>query len=182
MLIPKERSANLSPRGGRHKRNLTVSLFVLIALAACSNPNAESGEATNAETQAVEAAAAGFRPAAPAPMATLSTDPVDTPSPGALIPGASERYRFLGRWAVNPALCTDNAWSFEPKKLVTSGGTECVFEEVSEGLDGYNLTGTCKAGGTTTRDTLKATFDSATRSMRIAGKSLGPIDLIYCGA
>jgi hypothetical protein len=160
---------------------MRLMIIALLALAACSGQQEEPDEASNAERRAVEAAAAGFHPASPGPMATLSTDPVDTPAPGALIPPPTESYRFLGRWAVNTALCRENAWAFEPKKLVTSGGTECRFENVSETLDGYNLAGVCEAGGIETTDTLKATFNAATRSMRIAGKSLGPVELIYCG-
>lgn len=166
------------------------TLPLCLALAACSNeavPTAFNAQAKADEQAAKQRAAdnravqAGFKPEAPAPLATVSVDPPKTPAPGAILPASDRQYRYIGRWAAAPALCTSGAWRFQTRKLTTAGETSCEYPTVSALPNGYRLNGFCQAEGVKTDQTLKLSFDEARRTMHVEGKSLGPINLIYCG-
>ncbi len=157
-----------------------VSLAILSCLAGCAEP----ADNRQAEALAREEAAAraGFRPGGPAPMATVAIDPVPVDRPGTRLPPATMEYRYIGRWAATPALCRDGAWTFETHRLSTAGETSCRFAEIAAMLEGFRLEGQCTAEGRNSAETLELSFDEARKRMHVEGKTLGPADLIYCGA
>lgn len=173
---------------------MRVASLILPALllAACNSPspiaNAFDPEAEAAKQAARERAAdqravrAGFEPDQPAPLATPRIDPVPIATPGSALPPATDTYRYIGRWAATPVLCRGGAWRFETRRLSTAGETSCKFETVAAVPTGFELTGMCEAEGTKTPQTLKLAFDEKRKIMRAEGKTLGPVDLIYCGA
>ena len=152
----------------------------LVLLAGCS----KAAENRQVEEERVEQAAvsAGFKPGGPAPMATVAVDPVPVAAPGTALPPDSMQYRYIGRWAASVPLCRDGAWTFETRKLTTAGETSCTFTNVAAALEGYKLEGTCSAEGRDQVETVELSFDEAKKRMRVAGKTLGPAELLYCGA
>lgn len=163
---------------------------VLLLVAGCSSNEAVES-AFNAQSKAEEQAAreraadrsaiqAGFQPAQPGPLATVSVDPPKTSAPGATLPGADRQYRYIGRWAATPAMCRDGAWRFQVRKLMTKGAS-CELPTVAAVPSGYVLAGTCRAKGVKSEESLRLRFDERLRTMRVAGRTLGPADLIYCG-
>ncbi len=78
-------------------------------------------------------------------------------------------------------MCAGAPWLFESKKLTDPAGTTCAFTETSTTLDGYKLIGSCSDGRTDRQDIVTLTFNENAGTMRAEAKSLGPIDLIYCG-
>lgn len=156
-----------------------AALMLVASLSAC-NPN-KPNKATMTDIAAERAVKAGFNPGGPAPMATDSVDPAKTPRPGALLPPANLKYRYIGRWAAAPESCASGVWTFESKKLKAADRTTCSFPDTSTTLSGYKLIGTCSIEGRDVQDIVDLTFNEAKRTMRVAAKSLGAIDLIYCG-
>lgn len=164
----------------------------LLAVAGCSggNPvsNTFSADAKAERRMAKQAAAdnralkAGFAPEQPGGLEMPRIDPVAVSAPGAALPPSADQYRYIGRWAASPDLCARHAWRFQTRSLATDGATSCTLPTVAAVPGGYELQGSCKARGTATEQTLKLSFDERRRTMRVAGKSLGPITLIYCGA
>ena len=167
-------------------------LLPLLLAAACSregpiantfDPEAEAAKQAARERAADQRAVrAGFQPDQPAPLATDRIDPVPIATPGSALPPATDAYRYIGRWAATPVLCRDGAWRFETRRLSTAGETSCKFETVAAVPTGYELPAVCEAEGTKTTQTLKLDFDDGRKVMRVAGKTLGPVDLIYCGS
>lgn len=157
----------------------TIAFLALLVLAGCGNGPEHAG---SQDDQAARAAAAGFRPDAPAPLATDSVDPVGTPAPGALLPPATEKWRYIGSWATDPAQCKAAAWRFETSKVKTPGGTECRFTDPAAAIGSYDLPGECKPGYKWVPDTVRLTFDEAAKRMHVDSETLGVQDLIYCGA
>jgi hypothetical protein len=172
-------------------RFLSFALPALL-IGACSEAgpisNAFDPEAAAKKQAAREQAAdqravrAGFAPEQPAPIDTARIDPLPIATPGSALPPATDAYRYIGRWAATPVLCRDGAWRFETRKLSTAGETSCKFDTVAAVPTGYELPGVCEAEGAKTQQTLKLDFDEKRKIMRVEGKTLGPVDLIYCGA
>ncbi len=168
-----------------------ISLAAALIVTACSDANPVTNtfdpEAAAKKQAARERAAdqravrAGFEPEQPEPLATARIDPLPIATPGSALPPATDAYRYLGRWAATPVLCRDGAWRFETRKLTTAGETSCKFETVAAVPTGYELAGVCEAEGTRTQQTLKLDFDEKRKLMRVEGRTLGPVDLIYCG-
>lgn len=160
-------------------------------IAACSAPD-PIDSTFNAQAKAEEQAAreraadaravrAGFTPDQPAPMETSTVDPPAIARPGIALPASDAKYRYIGRWAASANLCDHGAWKFRSRKLSTAGEASCDLPEVAVVPSGYELTGTCKAEGKETEQKLKISFDERRGTMRVAGRTLGPVDLIYCG-
>lgn len=169
---------------------MRIALPLMLAVTACSSQDAPKGfdpEAKAKEQAAKERAAdraavkAGFVPDAPEPMKTVSVDPPKTDVPGSILPPSDRQYRYIGRWASTASLCETGAWDFKTRKLKTAGATSCDFKTVAAVPTGYRLEAVCRAEGQKTEQTLDLTFNEATRSMSVRGKTLGPAALIYCG-
>lgn len=162
-----------------------------LSLVACSagdvtestfNAQAKADEQAKREGVADRAAVrAGFEPSQPAPLATVSVDPVKASAPGEILPPADRQYRYIGRWAVTPAACREGVWSFQTRRLTTAGDTACDLPTVAARPSGYELNGTCRTQGVKTAQTVKLTFDERQRTMHVDGRTVGPLDLIYCG-
>lgn len=166
--------------------------LMLLTLAACG----EGGTVANAFDPQVEAdkqaarervadrraVEAGFQPEQPEPLAMTRIDPVSVATPGTALPPATDAYRYLGRWAATPILCRDSIWRFETRKLSTAGATTCKFETVAAVPTGYEMPAVCESDGRKTEQQLKLHFNEYTRTMRVEGQTVGPVDLIYCGA
>lgn len=161
-------------------------MTLLMTVAGCSgetgpiaNTEGAPAASTANDTAAVDA---GFQPPTPAPLATVSVDPVDTPAPGALLPSADRQYRYIGSWAPSAALCASAAWRFETRKLTTAGDVSCDLPTLAAVPTGFKLQGTCGAGRRKLPETIDLSFDESKRTMRVASIASFPsVELIYCG-
>lgn len=156
------------------------AMLVLVAVLAACSP-ARPDKATLTDVAAERAVRAGFNPGSPAAMATDTVDAAKTPAPGALLPPDGLKYRYIGRWAATRQACASAPWVFESRKLASPAKTTCAFTDTSTTLIGYELIGSCTTGSKVTPDIVTLRFNETARAMRVAGKSLPPADLIYCG-
>lgn len=165
-------------------------LFAALLAGGCSSeavPDALNLQAKRqqeaAHRQAADARAvqAGFAPAQPAAIETVSVDPPRAHAPGVMLPPASAQYRYIGHWAASAAACADTGWQFRSRGLSTGGETDCDFPTVAAVRSGYELRGECRSDGRKVAETLKLDFDERGRRMRVEGRLLGPADLLYCG-
>lgn len=168
----------------------TVLLSCLL-ITACSRPadvaNAfdpqKKADARAAKERAADARGvrAGFTPDQPEPLALGNVDAPETPGPGAILPAATEEYRYIGRWAPDAAQCAAGAWKFKTRDLTLPDGHGCDLPTVAAVPSGYELQGQCKGDRRRRGDTVKLIFDDRAKRMRVTTGTFGSATLLYCG-
>ncbi|MES2754816.1 MAG: hypothetical protein V4659_09140 [Pseudomonadota bacterium] len=163
---------------------MRISWFALpCLLIGCSGAAPDGGKAQEIAKRDAKAANGGFVPPSPQPLETVRVDPIDAPAPGAILPPATQQYRYIGAWASNPALCKGGAWRFTTRGLKTAGEISCDLPDVATIPTGFKLAGTCQAEHRKVAETIDLSFDTRAKTMRVKSQMLFPtIDLIYCGA
>ena len=105
-------------------------------------------------------------------------------APAATTP-APPRPDFTGRWAADPELCADGAWTFRPDGVSTAGEVSCEFREIEPTASGYRIAALCRSEGHEEAGEigLAITDPAQPRSMTVTGGPWnGPLTLRRCVA
>lgn len=99
--------------------------------------------------------------------------PAIDPAASPQSPPAAARPGYVGRWAANPGLCADGAWSFRHDGLSTAGEVSCRFDGVAALDEGYEIAATCTAEAPPQAYRLNLSLSPDGRTMSVRG---GPFD------
>ncbi len=170
---------------------MRTALLLCLLLMACSRGQdvantfdpAARAAAHEAKERAADARAtnAGFAPDQPGALEIANVDAPETPAPGAILPAATEQYRYIGRWAPDAAQCAAGAWKFKTRDLTLPDGHGCDLPTVAAVPSGYELQGQCKGRRKRHDDTVKLVFDDAAKRMRVTTTTFGSATMLYCG-
>jgi hypothetical protein len=150
-------------------RNL--SLFGLFLLAACNKSPTPGEPSGPIATASVDQAANNVAALPPAEKSEVA----------GTLPPASEKLRFVGKWAADEKSCQSAAWQFTDTNLKTPAGSSCSFERVTQVPGGYDIQATCTAEGPPTPDVLEIRFAESAKAMLFDSKTIAGKGLVFCG-
>lgn len=118
----------------------------------------------------------------PDPDAAAEVGEVE-PLPHTLPPRGAATPRYVGLWAATAEGCSEPAWRFEERRIITRGEVSCEFQNVTLTDRGYDIRAECTAQAPPEPHNIQLTFAESARAMMITG---GPWQsgtaLVFCAA